>query len=107
MFLERADEACCTAVAFGFADQGGRTGDPQKPQRLLKHLRPILTAMLMPESSAMGDVLSKGPKGSADTWADGLQGFTAGPLLGGVEAHTRRRVLIPRDTNGPLPLLTR
>ena len=55
----------------------------------------------------MGAGLSKGPKGGADTLADGLQGFKAGPLLGGVDAHTLRRVMIHRDKNGHLPLLTR
>ena len=31
VLLEGADEAFCTAVAFEFADKGGRTGDTQKP----------------------------------------------------------------------------
>src|SRR5262252_1415550 len=55
----------------------------------------------------MGDVLSKGPKSGADPLAAGLQRFKAGPLLGGVDAHTRRRVMIHRDKDRHLTLLPR
>src|SRR5918911_4797137 len=57
MLLQRPEEAFRTAGAFGFADKGGRTGDPQKRQFLLKHMRHILAAMIMPEEQALGDVL--------------------------------------------------
>ena len=63
--------------------------------------------MIMPEDQALGDVLPTGPKGGADPLAARLQGFKAGPLLGGVHAHTLCRVMIHRDTNGHLPFLTR
>jgi len=53
----------------------------------------------------MSDVRPEGPTGGADTLADGLQGCKASPLLGGVAAHTRCRVMIPRDTDRPLSIL--
>src|SRR5947209_3242770 len=53
----------------------------------------------------MGDVLPKGPKSGADSLADGLQSFEAGPLLGGMDAHTLRRVMIHRDNDRHLPVL--
>src|SRR5438309_11343275 len=51
-------------------------------------MRHVLTAMIMPEDQALGDVLPTGPKGGADPLAARVQGFKAGPLLGGVHAHT-------------------
>src|SRR5262245_52122499 len=72
ILLQCPDEAFCTAVAFRFADKGRRTGDPQKRQFLLKHMRHILTALIMPESQAFGDALLKRPKGGADPLAHGL-----------------------------------
>src|SRR5512145_1510582 len=107
MLLARSEEAFCTAVACGFADQGRRTGHPHKSPLLLKHLRHLWTAMSMPEDQALGDVLPKGPTGGADALAEGLQGCKAGALLGGVEAHTRCRIMIHRNKNGHLPRLTR
>ena len=53
----------------------------------------------------MSDVLPEGPKGGVDTLADGLQGFKARPLLGGVDAHTLCRVMIHRDKDRYLPIL--
>src|SRR5262245_54278803 len=97
MLLQRPDEAFRTAVAFGFADKGGRTGDPQKSQFLLKHLRHILTAMIMPEDHALGDVLPKRPKGGTAPLADRLQGFKPRPLLGRMDPYALRRVMIHRD----------
>src|SRR5215471_4736913 len=105
MRRERANEAFCTAVALGFADKGGRTGDPQKPQFLLQHMRPILTAMIMTQCQALGDVRPKRPKGGAYPLADGFQGFKPGPLLGRVAPHTLCRVMIHRDKDGHLPVL--
>src|SRR5918911_2057760 len=104
MLLERADEAFGTAVAFGCADKGRRTGAPQKPSFLLKHLRPILTPMLMPKEQAMGDVLPESPTGGPHPLANGLQRFKPRSLLGCMETHTLRRVMIHRDKDGHLPV---
>src|SRR4029450_6887889 len=70
-------------------------------------MRHILTAMVMPEGQALGDVLPKRPKGSADSLADGLQSFKPGPLLGGMDAYTLCRAMIDRDKDGNLPVLMR
>ena len=96
MLLEGSDKSFCTAIAFGFAHKGGRTGDPQKLQFLLKHLRHLWTAMIMPEDQAMGDVLPTHPKMGAAPLADGLQGFTPGAMHGRMEAHTRPHRSTPR-----------
>src|SRR5215475_11123045 len=100
MLLQRPDEAFGTAVAFGFADKGGRTGDPQKCQFLLKHMRHILTAMIMPEEQALGEVLPKRPERGADSLADRLQRFKPRALLGRMNTHTLRRAMIHCDKNG-------
>src|SRR5688572_24457122 len=105
MLLECSDKSFCTAIAFGFADKGRRTGDPQKPQFLLKNMRHILTAMLMPEDQALGAVLPKHPKMGADPLADGLQGFKPGAMHGRMDAHTLGRTMIHRDKDGHLTLL--
>ena len=75
ILLQCTDEACRTAVACGLADKGGRAGDPQTSPLIWKHMGPILTAMILPEDPAWGDVLPKRPTGGTDPWADGLQGF--------------------------------
>src|SRR5919199_4342998 len=63
--------------------------------------------MIMTERQALGAVLPKRPKVCAYPLTDGLQGFKPGPLLGRMDAHTLRRVMIYGDKNGHLPLLAR
>src|SRR5919202_2486734 len=93
-------------MAFGFADKGGRTGDPPKPQFLLKHLRPILPAMIRTADQARGDVLPKHPPRGAHPWADGLQGFTPWAMHGRMEAHTRSRTMVHRDHDSSWTILS-
>jgi hypothetical protein len=57
--------------------------------------------------SPLSDVLPKRPTVGADPWADGRQGCTPGSLRGRVDAHTLRRAMIHRDTDGALTLLMR
>jgi hypothetical protein len=63
--------------------------------------------MIVPEHQALGTVLPKRPKGCADPLAERLQRFNPGSLLGGVDADTRRRAMIDREKNGPLPVFMR
>src|ERR671923_1575934 len=105
MLLERPDEAFRTAVAFGFPDKGRRTGDPPNRQCLLKHMRHLLTAMIMTEYQAISAVLPKRPTIGADTLADGLQGCKPRPMCGSMEAHTLGRTMIDRNKDSHLTVL--
>src|SRR5215510_15078373 len=69
-------------------------------------MRHILTAMIMPEEQAMGDVLPESPEGSTNSLADGLQRCKPCSLLGRMDTYTLRRVMIHCDKDGHLPVLT-
>src|ERR687884_2059251 len=68
-------------------------------------MRHILTAMIMPQEQALGDVLPESPEGGANPLANGLQRFKPRALLGCMDTHTLRRVMIHRDKDGHLPVL--
>src|SRR5215211_2195907 len=103
MLLQCTNKAFRTAVAFGFADKGGRTGDAHKGQFLLKHMRHLLTAMIMPEHQAPGDLRPTCSKGGTDPLTDGLQRCKPGSLLGRMDTHTLRRIMIHCDKDRHLP----
>jgi hypothetical protein len=107
MLLQRPDAAFRTALACGCADHGGRTGHTPPSQCLLQPLGHLLPARSMPQAQALRAVLAQGPQGATSPWAERLPGCQPRPLLGRLDASTRRRALIPRAQDGPLPRLAR
>jgi len=99
VFLEDANEALGAAVAFRGPDKGWRALDTQKGEFILKIMRHILAAMIMPQGQALGGLGCEGAEILPDPLPDGFQGLEAGAALGGMNAdalqgtviHGRRR----------------
>src|SRR3954447_27068160 len=59
VFLQRADEALGTAIAFWCPHEGGRTLDTQEDQFLLEMIRHVLRAVVVAHGQTAGDCLGE------------------------------------------------
>jgi hypothetical protein len=77
VFLERADEALSTAMARRLAHKGRRAFETEEGALILEVVADLLTAMVMAELEACGDLLGKGTEALTHRLLDRLQRLEA------------------------------
>src|SRR4051794_26732696 len=78
VFLQRADEALGTAIAFWCPHEGGRTLDAEEGQFFLEMIGHVLRAVVVAHGQTAGDCLGEPTEMLPHALADWLQGLEAG-----------------------------
>ena len=90
--------------AFRGADEGGRALDAEEGELVLEGVGHVLTAVVVPDGEAPGDVFAERPEAPAHALSDRLERFEAGATPGGVNADTFGAVVVDGDEHGDLAL---
>src|SRR5918911_5004578 len=94
VLLQGSDEALGAAVPFRGTDERRRTLDPEERQLLLKGLRDVLAAVVVPHGQAPSDLGGEGAEALTHALPDRLERLEAGRPPSGMDAAALGRTVI-------------